>query len=193
MNGRALFLMDYEAGICGPQGMAGAEVARREVLPRAKRCLRAARDAKMNIYHIRVAFDEQYSLRTNRSKRFTGMQERGALLLGSPDAAICEDVAPIPGEPIITKGCVNPFIGTALVELLIGERIGELYLGGVATNFVVESTLRHAVDSGFRVTVIEDICASFSREMHDFAITNIFPAFAELCSADEFITAAANA
>jgi len=110
------------------------------------------------------------------------------MLLGTPDTEFCAEVQPVKGEPVITKGCVNPFIGTALMELLVGRRIGELYLGGVATNMVVESATRHAADSGFAVNVIEDLCASFDLPMHEFAITKTLPVFAELCSADDFIT-----
>jgi len=48
-------------------------------------------------------------------------------------------------------------------------------LGGVSTNFGVESTLRQAWESGFSMLVAEDLCASRSAEMHAFATTKIFP------------------
>ena len=88
---------------------------------------------------------------------------------------------------MVTKGCVNPFIGTALGEILIGRRASELYLGGVATNFVVEATARHAADSGFAVNVMEDCCSSFSAEMHEWPIKNTFPMFAKLCTAADYV------
>ena len=81
----------------------------------------------------------------------------------------------------------------ALLLIDFQRRAGELYLAGVSTNFVVESALRHAADSGFSVKVIDDCCASADAQMHEFAITKIFPAYGELCSADDFIRRTNNA
>jgi nicotinamidase-related amidase len=187
----ALLLMDYQNAVC--KGMAAAEVDRRGVLQKAKRCLEAARTYKVPVIHVRVGFDPQHSLRTSKSKRFEGFEAQGAMRLGAADTEFCEEVRPAAAEPVVNKGCVNPFIGTALTELLIGRRAGELFLAGVATNFVVESALRHAADSGFAVKVIEDCCASFDSAMHEFAITKIFPAYGELCSTDDFVGRAENA
>ena len=184
----ALLLMDYQNAVC--KGMAAAEVERRGVLSRAAGCLQAARSQNVPVIHVRVGFDPDHSLRTNRSKRFEGFERSGGMKLGSFDTEFCDEVQPIAGEPIVTKGCVNPFIGTALMELLVGRRVGELFLAGVATNAVVESALRHAADSGFATNVIEDCCASFDAEMHDFAIKKIFPAYGNVCSSQDFIAKA---
>ena len=59
-------------------------------------------------------------------------------------------------------------MGTPLFEILAGRGIRDVVLLGVATNLVVESTARHATDLGFRVTVVEDCCASFMDDLHDF-------------------------
>ena len=189
MDQFALLLMDYQNAVC--KGLAAAEVDKRGVLQKAKRCLEAARAHKVPIIHVRVAMDREHSLRTSRSKRFETFEQSGAMLLGTADTAFCDEVRPIAGEPIVNKGCVNPFIGTALTELLIGRHVGELYLAGVATNMVVESALRHAADSGYKVNVIEDCCASFNPELHEFAVSKIFPVYGDLCSSDEFIRRAA--
>lgn len=188
MQNFALLLMDYQNAIV--KDMAAAEAQRRDVLRHARECLDAARAHGVPVIFVRVGFDPKHSLRTSRSPRFEGFEQRGAMRLGAPDTEICEEVAPIEGEPIVTKGCVNPFIGTPLMELLIGRRAGELYLAGVATNFVVESTLRHAADSGFAVNVIEDCCCSATAEMHDWAIEKIFPAYGKICTSKDFISRA---
>jgi nicotinamidase-related amidase len=182
----ALLLMDYQRGICepgstlgGPSGLA-AEIARRGVLDNAAALLRTARSAGVTVVHVRVAFDEHHTMRTNRTQRFDRYQTDHLLALGTPDAEFCADVAPEPGEIVITKGCVGAFTGTALGELLTGRGIREVYLGGVATHMVVESTARHAADSGYAVRVVEDLCASHSAEPHDYAIRTTLPAFAEI-------------
>jgi nicotinamidase-related amidase len=113
--------------------------------------------------------------------------ERSRLLLeGSADAEFVPQATPIEGETVVNKGCVNPFIGTNLEQRLVTLGAGDLYLAGVATNFVVESAARHAGDSGFRVTVLEDLCAAYTQEMHEFAIKNTLPMFAQISSYADF-------
>lgn len=185
MDKFALVLMDYQNAVC--KGMAATEVDKRGVLAKAKACLEAARKHNVPVIHVHVGFDPKHSVRTSRTKRFDSFETSGGMRLGSPDTEFCDEVKPIDGEPVIHKGCVNPFIGTALMELLVGRRTGELYLAGVATNMVVESALRHAADSGFACNVLEDCCASFDGSMHDFAIQKIFPAYGEIVASHDFI------
>jgi nicotinamidase-related amidase len=193
VNGAALLLMDFEVAICAPDGALGsrsglsAQTAQRGVLERAGRCLEAARKHGVPVVHVRVAFDEAYTRRTNRSARFAGMEQNGLLIEGTPDTEFCAQVTPAPGETVITKGCVNPFIGTNLTERLTALGARRLFLGGVATNFVVESAARHAGDAGYEVTVLEDLCAAYSAEMHEFAITKTLPMFAEISRSEAFL------
>ena len=41
-----------------------------------------------------------------------------------------------------------------------------LVVAGISTTYVVESTVRHASDLGYRVTVAADACSSASPAMH---------------------------
>ena len=109
------------------------------------------------------------------------------MLAGSPEAAFVSLLAPLESEPVVTKGGVDAFVGTQLLEILSGRGIRNLILLGVATNLVVESTARHATDAGFGVTVLEDCCASFQSELHAFAVERILPMFATLSSSDEAV------
>ena len=45
------------------------------------------------------------------------------MLADSPEAQIVAQLAPIDGEPVIDKGCVDPFVGTPLREVLAAEGI----------------------------------------------------------------------
>lgn len=187
-----LILLDLQEGTCrtgsvlGDTGL-GAEVARRGVLASAARALGAFRAAALAIIHVRVAFDPEYLRMTSSSPRFRRIKERRLLQDGDPSTRICDEVAPVPGEPVITKGCVNAFVGTDLASMLIRLFPAELVLGGVATNHAVESTTRLAADMGYPVVVLEDLCASFDRPMHEFAVSQILPAYAEVTSSDEYL------
>jgi len=179
----AVLLMDLQEAMCRPQGRVGAggladEIARRDVLGKAGALLSVLRRHRANVIHVRVGFDEEYSLMTSGSPRFALFAERGLMQNGSDEARICAEVAPAPGEPVITKGCVNSFVGTALMSLLHRKSVNHLVLAGVATNHVVEGTARFAADSGFNVTVLEDVCAGVCEEMHRFSVEKILPNYA---------------
>ena len=185
--------MDYQEGICrvdgvfGSQGL-GAEVTRRDVLNVARRALLRFRERDGAVIHVRVAFDEHYHRMTSTSKSFAMIRENRLLLESDPSSHICEEVAPLPSEPVITKGCTNAFVGTNLNEKLLQTGTNHLVLGGVATNHVVETSARYAADSGYQVTVLEDACASFSKQLHDFSVENILSRYVSVVSSDEYFS-----
>lgn len=189
---KALLLLDYQVALCeeGPHlrmPPLAAQVAERDVLATAERVLEAARAAGWLVVHVRLAFDPTYVLRTNRLARFDAYPDQGAMLADSPEAQIVKALAPLPGEPVVDKGCVDPFVGTPLLQVLAAEGVGEVVLGGVATNLVVESAARHASDAGLQVTVVEDMCASFRPDFHEFSVQNMLPLFATVTSAGELL------
>lgn len=188
----ALLMLDYQVALCVEGDLCraaplAAQVRERDVLGTAKRVLEAARTAGVPVFHVRLAFDPTFVLRTNRLPRFDAYPDDKAMLAGSPEAEIVTELAPVDGEPVVDKGCVNPFIGTPLRDVLAAEGITHVVLGGVATNLVVESTARHASDTGLQVNIVEDMCASFNPAAHDFAFQNILPMFGTVTKADELI------
>lgn len=192
MAAPVLLLMDYQEAICRPDGAvgrsgAGAEVERRGVLDAAARVLEAFRARDLPRIFVRVAFDEHYARMTSASPRFQSMRRNRLLLESDPGTAICAEVAPRADEPVVTKGCVSPFIGTNLTSKLIGLGARELVLGGVATNQVVESTARIAADMGYAVTVLEDLCAGFGAEAHAFSVEQMLPAFGTVTGSREYL------
>jgi biuret amidohydrolase len=193
---KALLLLDYQVALCeeGPHlrmPPLAAQVAERDVLATASRVLEHARDSGWLVVHVRLAFDPTYTLRTNRLARFDAYPEQRAMLADSPEAQIVKAVAPIDGEPVVDKGCVDPFVGTPLLQVLAAEGVGEVVLGGVATNLVVESAARHASDAGLQVTVVEDMCASFRPDFHEFSVQNMLPLFGSVTTADELLAVSA--
>ena len=191
-NTPALLLTDYQVALCeeGPHlrmPPLAAQVAERDVLATAEKVLAAARTKGWLVVHVRLAFDPTYVLRTNRLARFDAYPEQRAMLADSPEARIVAQLAPIAGEPVIDKGCVDPFVGTPLREVLAAEGVTEVVLGGVATNLVVESAARHASDAGLQVTVVEDMCASFRPDFHEFSVRNMLPLFGTVTTAADLL------
>jgi nicotinamidase-related amidase len=86
---------------------------------------------------------------------------------------------------VVTKRKWGSFHGTELDLLLRRRKIEGIVVCGIATNFGVESTVREAWQHGYAVVVAEDACSSLSVELHDFAVTKIFPAIARVRSTAE--------
>ncbi len=80
-----------------------------------------------------------------------------------------------PGDIQIVKQQWGAFYGTGLDLQLRRRGIETVVLGGIATNFGVESTARQAWEHGYAVVLAEDACASLSAELHEMAIRYIFP------------------
>lgn len=90
-----------------------------------------------------------------------------------------------PGDHVILKRHWGAFYGTDLELQLRRRGIDTLVIGGVATNFGVESTARQAWEMGFNVVIAEDACSSTSAAMHEMSVTMILPRIARVAkSAD---------
>ena len=188
----ALLMLDYQVALAeeGDRCLApplAAQVRERGLIDTAARVLAAARAAGVPVYHVRLAFDPTYGLRTNRLPRFDGYPTNQKMRAGNPEAEFVAALAPADGEPVVDKGCVNAFIGTPLRDVLAAEGITHVVLGGIATHLVVESTARHASDTGLQVSVVEDMCAAPDPEIHEFAVTRTLPLFGTVTTADEVI------
>jgi nicotinamidase-related amidase len=191
----ALLLLDLQNEMVSHEGKVGAHglariVDERGVLVNAKRCLEAARAAGMAVVHVRLGFRPDYADCLSVAARIGGLKANRAAIIGEFGTEFHPEVAPVEGEMIITKQCVNPFFNTALMTWLMQNGIKRLYLGGVATHLVVESTARFADDAGFAPVVIEDICAAPNPALHDHFITMIAPAIGSVGNTAQFVAAA---
>lgn len=192
MVNSALLLVDYQVALCEEGDLCrlpalAAQVRERDVIAKAGAVLAAARGAGVYVVHVRLAFDPTYEVRSNRTPRWDAYPETRAMLLDDPASQIVTALTPLATEPVVVKSSVDPFIGTALLNMLLGHGITHVAISGVATNLAVESAVRHAGDSGLQVTVIEDACASFSPAAHEFSTGTILPMFSSVVSSDDYL------
>jgi nicotinamidase-related amidase len=75
---------------------------------------------------------------------------------------------------VITKRQWGAFYGTELDQALRRRHINTIVIGGIATNYGVESTARAAFDRGYALVLVEDAMTSMSAEAHAFACQNTF-------------------
>jgi nicotinamidase-related amidase len=80
-----------------------------------------------------------------------------------------------PTDLQITKRQWGAFFGTELDLQLRRRGIATVVLGGIATNFGVESTARTGFELGYTLVLAEDAMSAPAAEMHEFAVKRIFP------------------
>lgn len=171
----ALLVMDFQNDIVDPKGLFGSQgiadrIRANGVIPRTAEVIGAARAGSLRVVHVAVAYRPGHPEIVGTAPLFRAIKDGNALVEGTWGAAFHPDVAPIDGELVVTKRGVSALAGTDLDAILRAAGITAIVLAGIATNFVVEGTTRDAVDRGYDVTILTDCCATFSDEMHHFAL-----------------------
>lgn len=74
--------------------------------------------------------------------------------------AICDEVAPIAGEPVITKNYPNSFMATELDQQLKNLGVKNIVLAGFMTHMCINSTAHGGFNLGYNVTVVASTTAT---------------------------------
>ena len=93
------------------------------------------------------------------------------------------------GEPVIVKHRIGPFMETNLQTILRAHNIDNLILAGISTSGVVLSSIRHAADADYSLTVASDACADADEKVHNHLMEKIFPKQADIKTTQEIISA----
>ncbi|HXD01092.1 MAG TPA: isochorismatase family protein, partial [Verrucomicrobiae bacterium] len=101
------------------------------------------------------------------------------------------EIGPRAGDLLITKHQWGAFYGTELDLQLRRRAVQTIVLGGIATNFGVESTARDAYERGYHQIFAEDAMTSVSAEAHEFVVKNIFPRLGQVRSTNDVLSALA--
>lgn len=91
----------------------------------------------------------------------------------------------------ITKHQWGAFYGTELDLQLRRRGVQTIVIGGISTNFGVESTARDAFERSYALIFVEDAMSALSAEAHTFAVTTIFPRLGRIRSAQAVLDALA--
>lgn len=181
MSRPAVLALHYQNDVLHPDGrirvgLAADDPARAQVLDAAADLLEGARARGWPIIHVRVAYRPDYADLIQNAPILKAVATIGAVQEGSWGAEFYEPLAPLPHSPnefVLKHTRINAFYGTPLETLLRAVKAERLLIAGVATHSVVESTVRHAVDCGFEVTVAADACASANPAAHQAALDSM--------------------
>jgi nicotinamidase-related amidase len=179
----ALLVIDMQRDFLDPGGyaaMARLDVsALRRPIPAIRRLLAAARRLGMLVVHTREGHRPDLSdcppAKRERS-RAAGAEIGSAgplgrlLVRGEFGHDFIDELKPLPGEPVVDKPGYGAFHQTDLAQILHNRGIRDLILTGVTTEVCVHSTLREAVDRGYRSTLASDACGSAHPHLHEAAL-----------------------
>ena len=181
----AVLVIDMQRDFVEPGGFGtalGNDVGhlRRAIAP-IRAVLEAARNAGMLVVHTREGHRPDLA-DLPESKRKRG---RGTLTIGDPGPmgrllvrgehghGLIDELAPLPGEPVIDKPGKGAFYATDLGAILQHRNIRQLVVCGVTTEVCVSTTVREANDRGYDCLVLEDCVASYFPEFHASALAMI--------------------
>jgi nicotinamidase-related amidase len=174
----ALVLIDLQGGILGRQT---APHAARDVLAQSVRLAERFRSTGGLVVLVRVSFSpdggDRLTPPTDDPPPATATQPGWDEI--SP--ALGRDAKDI----VITKRQWGAFYGTQLDLQLRRRGISTIVIGGIATNFGVESTARDAFERGYGLVFVEDAMAGLSEAAHSFAISTIFPRIGRVRSTEQ--------
>ncbi len=179
----ALVIVDMQRDFCSDGGyaaQAGLDVTRlSSVIANIRSMLEAARAAGMTVVHTREGHLPDLSDCTPeklRRSRAAGAEigspgPLGRLLVrGEYGHDFIDELQPAPGELVIDKPGYGAFHQTALDDALTRRGSSLLILCGVTTEVCVHSTLREAVDRGYRCVLVGDACAASDPALQEPAL-----------------------
>jgi nicotinamidase-related amidase len=176
----ALVLIDLQRGVVSRET---APLSADEVVENAARLAGTLRAAGAPVVLVRVSYA------TDGSDALHPETDEQAPSSRPPEGwdEIDPRVGPGEGDLVVTKRQWGAFYGTELDLLLRRRGVSHLVLGGIATNFGVESTARDAYERGYHQIFASDAMAALSAEDHDFALRRIFPRMGRIRTTGEII------
>lgn len=184
----ALVIIDMQRDFLDPGGYGALQCGNdeifesvRQIVPKTKEVLKAARKLGFHIVHTREGHKPDLS-DLPASKRLRqkaapsghhviGIGDEGPmgrlLVQGEYGHDIIDDLKPFPGETILDKPGKGSFWNTTLHRTLLARGITHLLITGVTTECCVNTTFREASDRGFECCVLTDCTSGFEGSFVD--------------------------
>jgi nicotinamidase-related amidase len=138
---------------------------RETVIPNLRALQQAFRDKSIDVMHARIACLLDDGRDRSLSQKMPGWNN---LLMpkDTEESQITPELAPLPGEIVVTKTTDSALTGTNLRLVLANMGIRNVIVTGIYTDQCVSSTVRSLADESFNVIVVEDCCAAGTDELH---------------------------
>ena len=188
---KALIIVDMQNGFLKPGGfMAAAGLNIDQCIAAVepnRRVIAACRDAKIPVIFTRYTLRPDYKDAGLLGEIHPGLKESGAMIVGTRDWEIADELRPMPGDVIVDKQRYSAFYNTNLEVVLRALDVTLLVITGVTTNICVELTVRDAFFRDFKITVLEDCVGAVDEMMQQGPLHSFRYGFGDVMKSDEFI------
>ena len=157
------------------------------VMPNLRALQDRFRNKGIDVIHARIACLLEDGRDRSLSQKMPGWNN---LLMptNSEESQIASEVAPVPGEIVVTKTTDSALTGTNLRLILSNMGIRHVVVTGIYTDQCVSSTVRSLADESFNVVVVEDCCAAGTDELHQHELEIINMIYCHVVSSAELQT-----
>lgn len=146
--------------------------------------LTALRDTKVTIIATPVRFTADYAELVDPVGMLAMVKTLGAFRDGSAGAQTIPELREF-GDRILEipgKRGLNAFSNTALAQTLEQRKIEHVVVAGALTSVCIDSTGRHAFETGYRVTILSDCTCGRTAVEQQFYCEKIFPLYANVAT-----------
>lgn len=99
---------------------------------------------------------------------------------GSPMGQMPPEIAPRPGEVVVTKQYASAFFGTSLASTLRTMGVDTLVMGGFSTSGCVRASALDAMQHGFIPFVVREACGDRDARPHEANLFDLQAKYAEV-------------
>ena len=181
----ALVVVDVNRGFTDPASPLVCDLD--ECVAAIARLLEAFRADGLPVVFTTVVYDE-----FGKQAAAVFIEKVPALLVlepGSPWVEIDPRVAPVEGEPVLSKHFASAFFGTTLASVLASAGVDTVVVTGASTSGCVRATALDAMQHGYRVVVPREAVGDRNPAAHDAALYDIDLKYGDVVPLDECLEA----
>ena len=179
----ALVVVDMCKGFTDPGSPLACDLA--AAITAIQRLLRGARAAGLPVIYTTVCYDD-----FGRQAAAVFIEKISALTVlepGSEWVEIDPRIAPVSGEPVLSKYFASAFFGTTLASLLASAGCDTVVVTGASTSGCVRATALDALQHGYRVVVPREAVGDRNPAAHEANLYDLDTKYADVVSLEETI------
>jgi ureidoacrylate peracid hydrolase len=190
MNKTALVIIDVQNDYCHPEGVFAQKAkfsieSISNIYPNLCKLVSACRDKDIPVIWVKMIWDndEEVGILANKS----AFLKHEGLRRGTWGADIVSEMDVQPNDIIIEKKRFSAFYETELSSVLEKLGVKEIIVGGVRTDFCVESTVRDAFFRDYEVIIASDCAASYFSHFQEGSLRVMGTVFSKVLETEDII------
>jgi nicotinamidase-related amidase len=180
----ALLVVDVNRGFTDPSSPLRCDLD--DCVAAIARLLEAFRAAGLRIVFTTVVYDD-----FGKQAAAVFIEKVPALLVlepGSPWVEIDPRIAPVEGEPVLSKHFASAFFGTTLASVLASAGADTVVVTGASTSGCVRATALDAMQHGYRVVVPREAVGDRNPDAHEANLYDLDTKYADVVSVEDVLS-----